>query len=120
MDELKLNYLPIPEGKLAVWIVADIEAGRIRLMQGAYAKDGIAFWKSNDRPVPPDVFRDAWIELPDGQAEADKRHTAAFLADYRKRMANYTPSAEELGEMRAAFGPGETVIDIITGQRIKL
>ena len=40
------------------------------------------------------------------------------LAQYR---ANYTgPSDEEVAEMRAAFGEGETVVDVITGKTIKL
>ena len=40
------------------------------------------------------------------------------LKDYRM---NYNgPSVEELAEMRSAFGAGETVVDIITGDVITL
>lgn len=38
------------------------------------------------------------------------------LAEYREARKNHTPSAEEMFEMRAAFGPGAEVVDIITGQ----
>lgn len=43
-----------------------------------------------------------------------------FLKEYRKQQENYEPSQEELAEMRAAFGEGETVVDVITGKKIKL
>ena len=49
---------------------------------------------------------------------AENAETAAFLESYRK---NYTgPSEEEKAEMRAVFGTGTTVCDIITGERIRL
>ena len=47
------------------------------------------------------------------EAEVDRE-----LAAYR--AAKRSPSAEELDEMRAAFGPGTTVVDAITGERIAL
>jgi len=41
-----------------------------------------------------------------------------FLSEYRK--ANTGPvSAEQRAEMRAAFGPGQTVVNIITGRRTR-
>ena len=42
------------------------------------------------------------------------------IAEYREAMKNYEPSEEELYEMRAAFGEGETVVNILTGATIKL
>lgn len=38
------------------------------------------------------------------------------ISEYRERMKNHKPSAEELFEMRAAFGPGAKVVDVFTGQ----
>ena len=49
---------------------------------------------------------------------AREAETDAFRGSYRK--ANNRRSAEELSEMRAAFGTGTTVVDIITGERIRL
>ena len=42
------------------------------------------------------------------------------LAEYREARKNHVPSAEEMYEMRAAFGEGSTVVDIITGQVYKV
>ena len=41
--------------------------------------------------------------------------TAEFLASYRHEVTE-----EERTEMRAAFGTGATVVDIISGKRIRL
>lgn len=38
------------------------------------------------------------------------------ISEYRERMKNHKPSAEELFEMRAAFGHGAKVVDVFTGQ----
>ena len=51
-------------------------------------------------------------------AEARNIQVKKCLKDYRM---NYNgPSAEELLEMRSAFGAGETVVDVITGDVITL
>jgi hypothetical protein len=44
-----------------------------------------------------------------------------FLADYKKARANRSAEAkaEELFEMRAAFGEGQEVVNIITGEITK-
>ena len=39
------------------------------------------------------------------------------LAEYRRNYKG--PSAEELAEMRAAFGPGEVVVDLISGKEYR-
>lgn len=41
-----------------------------------------------------------------------------FLAEYRARRTS--PDAEELAKMQAAFGAGATVVDVLTGEIIKL
>lgn len=40
------------------------------------------------------------------------------IAEYRRNYKG--PSEEELAEMRAAFGPGEVVVNVLTGTRIYL
>ena len=52
--------------------------------------------------------------------EAREIETAESLKKYRESQKNHKPSAEELYEMRAAFGTGTTVVDVITGRRIRL
>ena len=49
---------------------------------------------------------------------ARETENAAFLAEYRVRRN--APSAEELAEMRATFGAGATVVDVLTGEKIAL
>lgn len=42
----------------------------------------------------------------------------ADIEEYRRTRR--PPSAEELAEMRAAFGAGAVVVDVLTGEKIKL
>jgi hypothetical protein len=89
-----------------------------------FGADGVVRWTSNNRVMPKDcreilshtAYRDLFSE--DASRAAEEAETAAFLESYRK---NYTgPSEEEKAEMRAAFGTGSTVVDVITGKRIRL
>ena len=58
------------------------------------------------------------------KTEATKKkrdaQTERELKAYRESMRNHQYSDEELFEMRAAFGEGATVVDVITGQQIPL
>ena len=84
--------------------------------------NGAAFWNSNGNYLPADCAEIlSHTDFPfslEETAKARETQTAAFLEDYRK---SYTgPGEEEKAEMRAAFGTGSTVVDIITGKRIRL
>jgi hypothetical protein len=89
-----------------------------------FGADGVVRWTSNNRVMPKDcreilsytVYRDLFSE--EASREAEDEETAAFLEAYRRNYKG--PSAEERAEMRAAFGTGSTVVDIITGERIRL
>lgn len=89
--------------------------------------DGIPRWKSNGAIPFPDML-DVWIihgnfghQFDYQKAVATREHeTAAFLAEYRARMANVEPSVEEMAEMRANFESGTTIVNVITGRRITL
>jgi hypothetical protein len=84
---------------------------------------GIYRWKSNDR-VPFDNMLQSWgvtgldLFLHQVERAAD---TERFLAEYRVAQSERTAEqlAEEAFEMRAAFGPGQTIVNIITGEGIK-
>ena len=85
----------------------------------------VLLWKSNDRS-PMDDLMSQWLELGlidladfRATAKARKAQNDAFFAEYREARKNRTPEqiAEEAFELRAAFGPGETVVDVITGER---
>ena len=53
-------------------------------------------------------------------AQASDAEAAKSIAAYRENRMKNGYSAEELHEMRAAFGPGAKVKDILTGKTIKL
>ena len=84
-------------------------------------ENGAASWKSNGRALPGDCCEKlAYTSVTfSAEATAAKREAEndAFLESYRK--ANHRHSEEELNEMWAVFGTA-TVVDIITGERIRL
>lgn len=81
-------------------------------------------WRSNDQFLPDDFMEMAFehglvTEHEVACTKAARRaQTDDFLAEYRRNQK--PPTEEELYEMRAAFGLGETVVDVITGRRTKL
>lgn len=84
--------------------------------------DGAIKWNNNDAYIPDDFCEKLeYMGYPfSREATKAKRdaQVAKELADYR---ANYTgPSEEEIAEMRATFGEGEEIVDVITGRTIKL
>ena len=89
-----------------------------RLRSRATITDGIIRWNSNNCVLFDDAIALArHIGLPvDPIASAQARdiETRQFLAAYRKNSRK--PTAEERAEMRAAFGPGKRVVNIITGR----
>ena len=83
--------------------------------------EGIARWKSNTRVIPPECAAlAAHLGLPinlEATASARDEEIHQFLEEYRR---NYRPpTGEQLAEMRAAFGPGETVVDVFSGHKVR-
>ena len=81
-------------------------------------------WDTSNNVVPDDIVSSWAYEGLIGLAVLAKHKKAAeadlakFLAGYRKAQAARTPEqlAEEAAEMRAAFGPGQKIVNIVTGQ----
>lgn len=102
---------------------ADPETVRInRHDMVAIVTDGIVRWDSNDRVPPRDSLAEM-LELRgitqaehDASVATERAETAEFLAAYRKADAERVVSDEERFEMRAAFGPGVEVVNIISGR----
>jgi hypothetical protein len=89
----------------------------------AYSVDGGQTWrwKSNDRMVPVDACQTYGIPANMvAQSAARAIETSDIIREYRASRAKVGYSAEELHEMRAAFGPGAEVVNVITGQKVKL
>ena len=88
-----------------------------------FGADGVCRWKSNNHILPADcrekLSYSPYRDLFDEQAckAADEAETAETLAAYRR---SHQTTEEERMEMRAAFGTGTTVVDIISGERIAL
>jgi hypothetical protein len=99
----------------------------LALWADAIVENGIPRWRSNQQVPPLDIL-DVWKLHGDptmvfdyaASEIAKEADDDRFIAAYRERMRNHVPSAEELFEMRAAFGAGATVVNVITGQRTKV
>lgn len=105
---------------LKPWLFRDAARLRTQFVTQAYEDGNILRWNSNNAVIPPHCFRDAHATLPEGQQAAYDAETQASLASYRERMADYVPDAEAMYEMRAAFGTGTTVVNILTGKSTRL
>jgi hypothetical protein len=79
--------------------------------------DGVVRWKSNGRVPFPDKLTDLYFRGLDfdfqRSVEARRADDQAFLA--QARLLPRDDSGEAQFERRAAFGAGQTVVDVITG-----
>lgn len=95
---------------------AELAEGKISIDAEGVARNCIG------RVLMDDLLEQLGMVMDKVNAEATRaaRETenAAFLAEYRVRRN--APSAEELAEMRATFGAGATVVDVLTGEKIAL
>ena len=77
-------------------------------------------WVSNDAYCPLDVCQEYGIPCNvEAQQKARDKQNAEFLNDYRTREAGRKTTAEEMYELRAAFGEGVEVVNVITGRKTK-
>jgi hypothetical protein len=87
--------------------------------------DGVGRWVTNNSVIPDDAASliVAFGLAPGLNVEATR---AARVTDTREAIERYRASqpaeasAEEIAEMRAAFGPGQVIVDVITGRRTQL
>jgi len=118
LTPLTLKTLPT---NLHPWQVREIEESRARMVDPAAAeeRDGVKYWKSNGSVIPSHVFKDAYVECPWAQKEAYEKQLNRTMRAIRKASKPRKPSAEEMFEMRAAYGTGKTVVNILTGQKYR-
>jgi len=84
-----------------------------------YTLRGVLRWKSNQAPVPLDIFRDAYCTAPAAQADACDEYSSRAIREFlaaREHMSD-DERAEELMMARAAHGPGVELVNVISGQR---
>ena len=90
---------------------------------GAYVKDEIVRWKSNDS-IPPYDLLILWNGAGNNEFSLEKSieqriiEVSAEIEAYRKAQAGRVRTEEELAEMRAAFGEGTIVVDLISREKI--
>ena len=95
----------------------DFETGKITVDENGVARNRIGRILMSDLLEKLTYITDKVdVEATKAAREAE---TDAFLESYRKANQNRRRSSEELNEMRAVFGTA-TVVDIITGERIRL
>jgi hypothetical protein len=103
----------------AEWLVRAVAEG------GLLVADGIGRWVSNGSVIPGDcaalIVALGLASTLDLAATAAARdiETAEAIERYRRNQPAQ-PSAEELAEMHAAFGPGVKVVDVLSGREVQL
>lgn len=104
------------------WERERAESTAKNLKEDATITDGVIRWNTNNSVPPADIVEfAAYLGMPvdvEKSKVARDKDTDEFFKRYRERQANLTEEekAERAFEMRAAFGPGEKVINIITGE----
>lgn len=97
-------------------VKADLEVGKISIDENGIARNCIG------RILMADMLEKLALVTDEVDTAAT---TAAREAEVAKELAEYraakrSHSAEEMAQMRAAFGPGATVVDILSGEKITL
>ena len=97
-------------------VKADLDSGAITIDEAGVARNCIG------RALMDDLLEKLVLVTDKADSAATRAARAAEVkADLESyRAARKAPSAEELAEMRAAFGEGAKVLDIITGEEIQL
>lgn len=111
---------PVPRD-LSTWKLQEVATLRAKLAdpQEVDNRSGVLYWRANGAVVPPHVYKDAELDCPAAQRTAYEKQERAFIAEYRRVQGKRKPSAEEMHEMRAAFGPGKTLVNVLTGRRTR-
>ena len=97
-------------------VKADLDSGAITIDEAGVARNCIG------RALMDDLLEKLLLVTNKADSAATQ---AAREAEVQAGLESYranrkAPSAEELAEMRAAFGEGTTVADVLTGEEIQL
>ena len=83
---------------------------------------GVIRWNTNGRCIPDDFCEK--LEYAGFKFSREATREAREIDDNefikRYKAMKHEPTAEEMNEMRAAFGPGTTVVDLLSGREIRL
>ena len=94
-------------------VKADLEAGRITVDSQGVARNRVG------RALMDDLMERLAMVCPTASVEATRR---ARDAEVEKELEAYrkAPHRPDTAELRAAFGEGATVVDIITGETFRV
>ena len=97
-------------------VKADLDSGAITIDEAGVARNCIG------RALLDDLLEKLLLVTDKADSAATRAAREAEVeADLESYRANRkAPSAEDLAEMRAAFGEGTKVVDVITGEEIQL
>ena len=95
-------------------ISRDLESGKITIDENGVARNCIGRALMSDMIEKLSYVTDAFSVEATHAARDDE--VKESIAEYRRNYKG--PSEEELAEMRAAFGPGQVVVNVLTGTRI--
>jgi hypothetical protein len=124
LEENPFEAIPWRE-KQGLWghVITEVENLVEKFESDATVTDGVVRWNSNDSVPPLDILK-LWqhVGKPFDFAKSDATRaaeTAAFLAEYRRLNTGRKRSAEEMFELRAGFGEGAKVVDVVTGDPVR-
>ena len=97
-------------------VKADLDSGAITIDGAGVARNCIG------RALMDDLLEKLTLVTDKANSAATQAARAAEVeADLESyRAARKAPSGQEMAEMRAAFGEGATVVDVLTGEEIQL
>ena len=97
-------------------VKADLDAGQITIDEAGVARNRIG------RVLMDDLLEKLLLVTDKADSAATQAaREAEVKADLESyRASRKAPSGEELAKMRAAFGEGATVVDVLTGEKFKL
>lgn len=118
------HYIKGISCKQQSWIRKESDSMAAKFDEDTTVVDGVVRWKSNNLVPPADVLKfwnyigkDFDIEKSNLiRGELSRKR----LEKYKKSQENKKYTGEELFEMKAAFGEGAVVFNVVTGREITL
>lgn len=93
-------------------VKSDLDSCRIAIDGDGVARNCIG------RALADDMLEKVELVAPDClNVSATRANYAAERDEVLRRYASWEVGAEEMHEMRSAFGAGSTVVDVLTGRR---
>ena len=117
------NYIQMYENPRFSFEKEEAERLKEQIITDAKAKRGVIRWVSSKNCLPADCAEFARYLGFNVDLEAQKRARDRELRQLRKEFIEARKSMtdeermEEMYEMRAAFGPGAEIVNVLTGER---